>query len=167
MWYEWLLPLFDLLQQSPRMVLRTTTNLLDQKTVTVFRCRKKIVREIFAVTDNRENFPIYGMRMLFKCCSSSSSRSCSQWTCTEMTVDISNLCQYSKSHKGPGVNSSQDDSVVRSCEYKFTHNVIDIKIRLTDYYKGIWRHGWPESAQLVTISLTRCMSTYYHVIHSW
>jgi len=54
-----------------------------------------------------------------------------------MTVDISNLCQNSKSHKGPGVNSSQDDSVVRSCEYKFTHNVTDIKIRLTDYYKGI------------------------------
>jgi len=56
--YGWLLPLLDLLQQLPRMVLRTTTNLLDQEdcTVTVFRCRKNFVREIFAVIDNRENF---------------------------------------------------------------------------------------------------------------
>ena len=38
------------------MVLRTTTNLLDQETLTVFRCRKNFVREIFAVTDNREKF---------------------------------------------------------------------------------------------------------------
>ena len=35
--YVWLLPLLDLLQQSPRMVLRTTTNLLDQEDLTKFR----------------------------------------------------------------------------------------------------------------------------------
>jgi len=29
--YRWLLPLLDLLQQLPRMVLRTTMNLLDQE----------------------------------------------------------------------------------------------------------------------------------------
>jgi len=29
--YGWLLPLLDLLQQSPRMIFRTTTNLLDQE----------------------------------------------------------------------------------------------------------------------------------------
>ena len=54
--YGWLLLLLDLLQQSPRMVLRTTTNLLDQENRYVFRRIKNFVREIFAVTDNHENF---------------------------------------------------------------------------------------------------------------
>ena len=39
------------------MVLRTTTNLLGQEDCyTMFHCRKIFVCEIFAVTDNRENF---------------------------------------------------------------------------------------------------------------
>jgi len=40
--YGWLLPLLDLLQQLPRMVLRTTTNLLDQEDCYGISLLKKI-----------------------------------------------------------------------------------------------------------------------------
>jgi len=53
--YGWLLPLLDLVQQLPRMVLRMTTNLLDQEDCYGIPLLKKIVHVIFAVTDNREN----------------------------------------------------------------------------------------------------------------
>ena len=50
--YGWLLPLLDLLQQLPRMVLRMTTNLLDQEDCYGILLLKNFVRVIFAVTDN-------------------------------------------------------------------------------------------------------------------
>ena len=56
MQYRWLLPLLDLLQQLPRVVLRTTTNLLDQEDCYGISLLKKIAHVIFAVTDNHKKF---------------------------------------------------------------------------------------------------------------
>ena len=52
----WLLPLLDLLPQLPRMVLKTTTNLLDQEDCYSISLLKNFVRVIFTVTDNYKNF---------------------------------------------------------------------------------------------------------------
>ena len=55
MWYRWLLSL-DLLQQLPRMVLGTTTNLLDQEDCYSISSLEKFCVCNFMVTDNREKF---------------------------------------------------------------------------------------------------------------
>ena len=42
--------------QSPTIVLTMTTNLLDQEDCYGVSLKKNFVHEIFAITDNRENF---------------------------------------------------------------------------------------------------------------
>jgi len=54
--YGLLLPLLDLHQQLPRIVLRMTTNLLDQKDSYGYFVVEKFMHVIFRVTDYCENF---------------------------------------------------------------------------------------------------------------